>query len=119
MIRILPDLRFWSLVIAFTGLSLIGSVAKYKLGQKGLPVVQEKFPQVGEERWNQAGAYIDRWGAPALLLVGIPGLGLALTTMAGAYGISISQFLVWAFLGKFLRNALLALPIVLGLEILF
>lgn len=119
MTRILPDLRFWSLVIAFTGLSLIGSVTKYQLGKKGLPVVQDKFPQVGEERWNQVGAYIDRWGTPALLLIGIPGLGLALTTMAGAYGISFSQFLVWAFLGKFLRNALIALPIVLGLEILF
>lgn len=117
--RILPDLRFWSLVIAFTGLSLIGSVMKYQLGRKGLPVVQDKFPQVGEERWNQAGTYIDRWGAPALLLVGIPGLGLALTTMAGAYGMSFNQFLVWAFLGKFLRNALIVLPIVLGLEILF
>ncbi len=117
--RILPDLRFWSLVIAFTALSLIGSVAKYQLGKKGLPVVQERFPQVGEERWDKAGDYIDRWGAPALLLVGIPSLCLAITTMAGAYGISFSQFLVWAFLGKFIRNALIALPIVLGLEILF
>jgi membrane protein YqaA with SNARE-associated domain len=117
--RILPDFRFWSLVIAFTALSLIGSVAKYQLGKKGVPVVQERFPQVGEERWDKAGDYIDRWGAPALLLVGIPGLGLAITTMAGAYGISFSQFLVWAFLGKFIRNALIALPIVLGLEILF
>ncbi|HSG15221.1 MAG TPA: hypothetical protein VLE70_02715 [Anaerolineae bacterium] len=116
--KILPDLRFWSLVIAFSGLSLIGSVTKYQLGKKGLPVVQERFPQVGEERWNQAGAYIDRWGAPALLLIGIPGLGLALTTMAGAYGISFNQFPVWVFLGKFLCNALIVLPIVLGLEIL-
>lgn len=117
--RILPDLRFWSLVIALTALSLIGSVMKYQLGKKGLPVVQERFPQVRQERWDKAGAYIDQWGAHALLLVGIPALGLALTTMAGAYGINFYQFLVWAFLGKFLRNTLLALPIVLGLEILF
>lgn len=117
--KVLPDLRFWSFVIAFTALSLIGSVTKYQLGKKGLPVVQESFPQVGKDRWDKAGTYIDRWGAPALLLVGIPGLGLALTTMAGAYGISFNQFLVWAFLGKFLRNALIVLPVVLGLEILF
>jgi membrane protein YqaA with SNARE-associated domain len=117
--KILPDLRFWSLVIAFTALSLIGSVTKYQLGKKGLPVVQERFPQVGEERWDQAETYIERWGAPALLLVGIPGLGLALTTMAGAYGVNFNQFLIWVFLGKFLRNTLLVLPIVLGLEILF
>ena len=117
--KILPDLRFWSLVIAFTALSLIGSVVKYKLGKKGMPVVKEKFPQVGEERWDKAGTYIDRFGAPALLLVGIPGLGLALTTMAGAYGVNFYQFLIWTFLGKFLRNTLIVLPIVLGLEILF
>ena len=117
--KILPDLRFWSLVIAFTALSLIGSVTKYQLGKKGLPVVQERFPQVGEERWDKAGTYIDIWGAPALLLVGIPGLGLTLTTMAGAYGVNFNQFLIWVFLGKFLRNILLVLPIVLGLEILF
>ena len=117
--KILPDLRFWSLVIAFSALSLIGSVAKYQLGKKGLPVVQEKFPQVGQEQWDRAGTYIDRWGAPVLLLVGIPGLGLTLTTMAGAYGVNFNQFLIWAFLGKFLRNALIVLPIVLGLEILF
>ena len=117
--KILPDLRFWSLIIAFSALSLIGSVAKYKLGKKGLPVVQKKFPQIGQEQWDRAGTYIDRWGAPVLLLVGIPGLGLALTTMAGAYGVNFNQFLIWAFLGKFLRNALIVLPIVLGLEILF
>ena len=117
--KILPDLRFWSLVIAFSALSLIGSVTKYQLGKKGLPVVQEKFPQVGNERWDKAGTYIDRWGAPVLLLVGIPGLGLTLTTMAGAYGINFNQFLVWVFLGKLLRNTLIVLPIVLGLEILF
>lgn len=117
--KILPDLRFWSLVIVFSALSLIGSVAKYKLGQKGLPVVQEKFPQVEQDQWDRAGTYIDRWGAPMLLLVGIPGLGLTLTTMAGAYGVNFNQFLIWAFLGKFLRNALIVLPIVLGLEILF
>ena len=117
--KILPDLRFWSLIIAFSALSLIGSVAKYKLGQKGLPVVQKKFPQVGQDKWDRAGTYIDRWGAPVLLLVGIPGLGLTLTTMAGAYGVNFNQFLIWAFLGKFLRNALIVLPIVLGLEILF
>ena len=117
--KILPDLRFWSLIIAFSALSLIGSVTKYKLGQKGMPVVHEKFPQVGQEQWDRAGTYIDRWGAPVLLLVGIPGLGLALTTMAGAYGVNFYQFLIWAFLGKFLRNTLIVLPIVLGLEILF
>jgi len=41
-----------------------------------------------------------------------------LTTMAGAYGVNFYQFLIWAFLGKFLRNTLIVLPIVLGLEIL-
>jgi membrane protein YqaA with SNARE-associated domain len=117
--KILPDLRFWSLIIAFSALSLIGSATKYKLGRKGIPVVQEKFPQVGEEQWDRAGTYIDRWGAPSLLMVGIPGLGLVLTTMAGAYGVNFNLFLIWTFLGKFLRNALLVLPIVLGLEILF
>ena len=117
--KFLPDLRFWSLIIAFSALSLIGSATKYKLGRKGIPVVQEKFPQVGEEQWDRAGTYIDRWGAPALLMVGIPGLGLVLTTMAGAYGVNFNLFLIWTFLGKFLRNALLVLPIVLGLEILF
>ncbi len=117
--KILPDLRIWSLVIAFSALGLIGSVVKYKLGKKGLPVVQKKFPQVGQEQWDRAGTYIDRWGAPVLLLVGIPGLGLTLSTMAGAYGVNFNQFLIWAFLGKFLRNALIVLPIVLGLEILF
>ncbi len=117
--KILPDLRFWSLIIAFSALSLIGSATKYKLGKKGIPVVQEKFPQVGAEQWNRAGTYFDRWGVHALLLVGVPGLGLALTTMAGAYGVNFNLFLIWTFLGKFLRNALLAIPIVLGLEILF
>jgi len=117
--KILPDLRFWSLIMAFSALSLIGSVAKYKLGQNGLPVAQQKFPQVGQEQWDRARTYFDRWGAPVLLLVGIPGLGLTLTTMAGAYGINFNQFLIWAFLGKLLRNTLIALPIVFGLEILF
>jgi membrane protein YqaA with SNARE-associated domain len=117
--KILPDLRFWSLIIVFSALSMIASVTVYKLGKKGIPFVQEKFPQVGQEQWDRAGTYIDRWGAPVLLLVGIPGLGLALTTMAGAYGVNFNQFLIWAFLGKFLSYTLLALPIVLGLEILF
>lgn len=41
--RILPDLRFWSLVIALTALSLIGSVVKYSLARKGYLSFEKGF----------------------------------------------------------------------------
>lgn len=104
---LLSDWRAWLIVLVLSVLTLISAVAKYQIGEKGLPVLEEKFPQVPPERWEKAGAYFERWGAPIVFLSFLPVLGTIVPSAAGAFGISFRPFLVWAFLAKIFRYTLL------------
>jgi hypothetical protein len=49
MLNLFLDWRAWSLVLLLTVLTLITSVAKYRLGLTGLDTLKEHFPQVSDE----------------------------------------------------------------------
>jgi len=108
---LLSDWRAWLFVLVLSVLTLISAVAKYQVGEKGLPALEEKFPQVPPERWEKAGIYFDRWGAPLVFLSFLPVMGTIMPSAAGAYGVAFRSFLVWAFLAKMFRYALLLLII--------
>ncbi|NOR88833.1 MAG: hypothetical protein GQ524_01120 [Anaerolineales bacterium] len=52
---------------------------------------------------------INRGGAPAMLLTAIPGLGSALALTAGLARIQVLAFILFVFVAKLIRNALLLL----------
>lgn len=102
------DLEAWLIILIISAIGLPVALGKYYMGQKGLPSVQDHFPQVTEERWGHVQTWYNRHGDPLLLATGVPGIGLLVSTGAGAVGVSRARFLVWTFFGKLLRNWILA-----------
>jgi membrane protein YqaA with SNARE-associated domain len=103
------DWQAWLIVLFLTTVTLVSSAAKYRLGQSGMQVLKERYPQVSDERWDRVDGYFDRWGAPLILLSFLPLLTWIIPPAAGAYGIRFRTFLIWAFLAKLLRYWLLLL----------
>lgn len=119
MSELLLDWRAWAVVLFLSGITLISSTAKYQIGEKGLPIVQKKFPQVSPERWERIGSYVQRWGSSPVILSFLPILGTLIPPAAGAYGVPFRIFLFWAFLAKLLRYWLLLLFVFGGAQLIF
>jgi membrane protein YqaA with SNARE-associated domain len=114
LVNLFLDWRIWAAVILLTGLTVITSVAKYRLGQNGLETVKERFPQISDERWERVGNYFQRYGSPVVLLSFLPLLAWIIPPAAGAYGVKFRPFLLWAFIAKMVRYWILII-IVIGL----
>jgi membrane protein YqaA with SNARE-associated domain len=99
----------WALVLALTIIGVAGSIPTYYLGQKGMPAIREKYPQVPEERWTQVQGWFDRWGALILLLTVLPGFGTIIPPLAGANGVRFLFFILMVGLAKLIRFWALAL----------
>ena len=117
MLDIFIDWRAWSIIIVLALLTQVMSLAKYRLGQAGLDVVVERYPQVSGERWNKLGEYFQRWGAPIVFFSFLPVLALIIPPAAGAYGVKLVPFLIFSFLGKIVRYWILFLIVFGGFQI--
>lgn len=114
--RGLLNYRLWMLVLLVSGWGTAGSLIPYYVGQRGTKVVFEHYPKLEGRPWERLEAIFQRWGAFALVLSGIPGLGAALLVAAGAFGIKRQTFLGWVFVGKVLRYWVVAWIVLLGLQ---
>jgi membrane protein YqaA with SNARE-associated domain len=111
---LLLDPRAWLIVVAFTVLGLVGNLALYQVGKKGVDSIRERFPSITPERWERVKRLYDNYGGWVLLLSGVPVLGSMLTTAAGAFDVRLFTFVVFVFISKLVRNWLI---IVIPLEI--
>jgi membrane protein YqaA with SNARE-associated domain len=116
--KTLVDPRLWLLVLLVSALGTFSTLAFYYLGKRGKEEIFERFPQLEGERWERIEAAFQRWGARALILSGVPGVGTVLPAAAGVFNIKRSAFLLWVFLGKMLRNWLLVLILLPGWQFL-
>jgi membrane protein YqaA with SNARE-associated domain len=105
--RVILEPWAWLLVILVSVLGLLGNLGLYQLGKQGLEAVVTRFPRIKPDRWNHAGELLEARGSWILLATCLPGLGLLLSTAAGAFGISLVAFLLWIMVAKMVRNWLL------------
>lgn len=119
MFDLIFDWRPWLAILVLATLTLLSSVAKYRLGEAGLPTLRSHFPQVSDERWDLVGGYFERWGSPVVLLSFLPMAAWIIPPAAGAYGVGFRAFLFWAFLAKVLRYTLLFLFLAGGYHLIF
>jgi membrane protein YqaA with SNARE-associated domain len=117
MVEPLLDWRAWAFIIFQSAISLVGSVAKYKLCQTRMPKVKEKLSHISAEKWEQVEGWFQHWDAPSLLLASIPGLGTLLLPLAGANGTKIIILIFWIFMGKFIRDWLIFYRLFLGVRV--
>ena len=104
----------WLIVLLLSGLGVVGNLALYQIGKRGVDAIRERFPQVKQEQWMRVKRLYDEHGSLALLLSGIPVLGSLLTTAAGAFDVQLFPFVVFVFIAKLVRNWLI---VVVPLEI--
>ncbi|MEJ2737125.1 MAG: hypothetical protein P8189_26785 [Anaerolineae bacterium] len=109
--------RLWILVLTVSAVGAAGGLVPYYVGRRGTEAVLEHYPNLKGQRWDRLEAAFRRWGAPALIVSGIPALGVTLLVAAGAQGIKRRAFLFWVFWGKMLRNWVLAFAILLGRQV--
>jgi membrane protein YqaA with SNARE-associated domain len=107
--QMLLDPGLWLVVLVISAIGSLGNLGLYSLGRRGTDEVLERFPRLKGDRWDRIEGWYQRWGARILVLSGVPTLGAALTTAAGAFGVEKGPFLRWVFVGKVLRNWLLLL----------
>jgi membrane protein YqaA with SNARE-associated domain len=115
--RGLLDTSLWILVLLVSVLGTAGSLMPYYVGQRGTKAVFEHYPRLQGRPWERLEALFQRWGAPSLVLSGIPALGAALLVAAGAFGIRRLVFLFWVFLGKVVRSWIVAFAVLLSLQL--
>lgn len=94
----------WLLVVVISLLGLLGNLGLYQLGKEGLEAVVTRFPRIKPERWKHAGELFETRGTWILLSTCLPGLGLVLSTAAGAFGVRLVAFLLWVMVAKMVRN---------------
>ena len=110
--RVLFEPWAWRLVILLSLLGVAGNLTLYGLGRQGEEVVVARFPRIEPARWKRAGELFETRGSWILLLSCLPGLGLVLSTAAGAFGIRMRAFLLWVTIAKMARNWLLLIIVV-------
>lgn len=93
----------WAVVLVLTAIGVAGSLPTYLIGQKGMPAIRERFPNVPKERWQQLERWFERWGSLLLLLTVLPGFGTVIPPAAGANGVRLPLFILVVALAKLIR----------------
>ena len=108
-LNILTNPSAWFLVLLLSGVGVLIHFGQYKIGERGESAIQKHIGEDFADKLQRAKDLINRGGAPAMLLTAIPGLASALALTAGLARIQILAFILFVFVAKFIRNALLLL----------
>lgn len=103
------EVKVWVLLIVFSVVGTVATLAYYYLGKEGYEAVLKRFPELKPEQWVRVSSLYDRYGAILLFLSSIPVVGVLLTTVAGAVGIRAMVFFLWVLAGRLARNVALLL----------
>ena len=97
---------FTVILVATLG-NYFGSCTTYYLGLKGGPVL-EKYLSPSPKQLEKSERLFKKYGIYTLLFTWIPGIGDAITMVAGLMHLSFRSFSILVFLGKFGRYFVLA-----------
>ncbi len=92
---------FTVIMVATIG-NYLGSCTTYYLGLKGRPVL-EKYLSPSPEKLEKSEKLFKKYGIYTLLFTWVPGVGDAITMVAGLTQLPFRSFSILVFLGKFGR----------------
>jgi len=92
----------FAVVMVATSGNYLGSCTTYYLGLKGRPVL-EKYLSPSREMLEKSERLFKKYGVYTLLFTWVPGIGDAITMVAGLMQLPFRSFSVLVFLGKFGR----------------
>jgi len=91
--------------------NFLGSCTTYYLGLKGRNVL-ERYLSPSPEKLEKSERLFNKYGVYTLLFTWVPGIGDAITMVAGLMQLSFRSFSILVFLGKFGRYLVLAYSVV-------
>ena len=65
---LLLEPQAWLIVALFTLLGVVGNLALYQLGKRGVQAVQKRFPRITGEQWQRVHSLYEERGSWILLL---------------------------------------------------
>jgi len=92
----------FNVIMVATAGNYLGSCTTYYIGLKGRPVL-EKYISPSPEQLEKSERLFKRYGVYTLLFTWVPGIGDAITMVAGFTHVSFEFFSILVFLGKFGR----------------
>ena len=92
----------FNVIMVATAGNYLGSCTTYYIGLKGRPVL-EKYISPSPEQLEKSERLFKRYGVYTLLFTWVPGIGDAITMVAGFTHVSFKFFSILVFLGKFGR----------------
>jgi membrane protein YqaA with SNARE-associated domain len=92
----------FTVVLVATFGNYLGSCTTYYLGLKGRPVL-EKYISPSPEKLEKSEKLFNKYGLYVLLFTWVPGIGDAITMVAGLLQLPFKSFSILVFLGKFAR----------------
>ena len=98
-----PQLLF----AAATAGNVLGSLVNWWLGKYAARFKDRRWFPATEKQVHQAEQFFQKYGRWTLLLSWVPFIGDPITVVAGAMGIRVGEFLLWATLAKGGRYAVL------------
>ena len=91
----LTDPRLWLIVIFVSAVGLIEKLAIYRAGQQSASADLRRVMGLEPERADRLKTLFETRGSYILMLVSIPGIGAALSIVAGAIGVTTAIFIFW------------------------
>jgi membrane protein YqaA with SNARE-associated domain len=92
----------FNVIVVATAGNYLGSCTTYYIGLKGRPVL-EKYFSPSPEQLEKSERLFKRYGVYTLLFTWVPGIGDAITMVAGLMHLPFRSFSILVFLGKFGR----------------
>ena len=116
---LVSDTKIWGAVFLFSLFGTLLGLINYFAGKKGLPMIQERFPSLGPEKFEQVDVYYEKWGARMLVLSGLPLMNTLVCLGAGMHNVKVVPFLFWSIVGLLVRNWILLLFLYIVLRRIF
>lgn len=109
LIADLTDPRLWLIVLFVSAIGLIEKLAIYRAGQQSASIDPKRAMGIDPERAARLETLFETRGSYILILVSIPGIGAALSIVAGAIGVKAATFIFWVSLSNLIRNWLIVI----------
>ena len=103
----LTDVRLWLIVLGVTAIGLAEKLAIFRAGQSTAKADLSSLPGVTQERRARFEEMFQTKGSYILLLASIPGIGAAMSAVAGNLEVSTSSFVLFVFISTLVRNWLI------------
>jgi membrane protein YqaA with SNARE-associated domain len=105
----LTDPRLWIFILIVSAVGLAEKLAIYSAGKRASEADLTGLPGVTEERQARLILTFQTKGTYILLLASIPGIGAAMTAVAGYVGVVTTTFILWVTISILVRNWLIVI----------